>query len=119
MTNTIATPEIVTLTDANINEFLKSATAPVLVDVHADWCGPCQLMNPIVRQLAEETRGRAIVAKLDADANPMSVMMLGVRGIPTIVVFGAGREVARQVGITSKKHLLGMIDKATVAASTN
>ncbi len=119
MSDAIAATEIVHLTDANINEFLQSATAPVLVDVHADWCGPCQLMNPIVRQLAEETRGRAIVAKLDADANPLSVMMLGVRGIPTIVVFGGGREVARQVGVTSKKHLLGMIDKATIAMSSN
>ena len=100
------------LTDATLSAFLASAELPVLVDVYADWCGPCRLMSPIVDRLAAELEGRAIVAKLDADANPLSVLALGVRGIPTIVVFSRGREVDRQVGMATRGRLVSMIDAA-------
>lgn len=103
---------LVHLTDANFDTFIAGADLPVLVDVYADWCGPCRLMTPLVEQLARELAGRAIVAKLDADVSPRSVRALGVRGIPTLLVFHRGREVDRQVGMASRQRLVGMIDAA-------
>ncbi len=100
------------LTDATFSTFIAEAQLPVLVDVYADWCGPCRLMSPLVERLATELAGRAIIAKLDADESPLSVMALGIRGIPTMVAFHQGREIDRQVGMTSRNRLVSMVDAA-------
>lgn len=104
------------LSDANFTTFIAQADLPVLVDVYADWCGPCRLISPIVEQLATDLAGKVIVAKLDADASPRTVMMLGIRGIPTVVAFHRGHEIDRQVGLASRQRLVSMVDIAPKAA---
>lgn len=71
---------------------------PVLVDFHADWCGPCKMMAPYVDQLAAKFTGQALVAKLNTDFAPRTAERFQIRGIPTTIVFRSGQEAARVTG---------------------
>jgi thioredoxin 2 len=79
------------LTDETFARTLAESDVPVLVDFYADWCGPCKMMAPFVEQLARESVGRAIIAKLDTDRNQRTAGGFGIRGIPTSIVFRGGR----------------------------
>jgi thioredoxin 2 len=102
----------VPVTDAEFERVIQDAEVPVVVDFYADWCGPCKVMAPIFDELAYERMGRVLVAKLDTDRNQATSMKYGIRGIPTLIVFKGGREVARQVGAVPKGALLGLLTKA-------
>lgn len=96
---------VIELTDDNFeNEVLKSSV-PVLVDFTATWCGPCKALAPIVDDLAKQYNGKVKVAKLDIDDSPETPSRLGIRGVPTVIVFKGGREVGRQVGLASKAKI--------------
>lgn len=82
------------------------STQPVLVDFTAIWCGPCKMLDPIVRQLAEEWGERARVMKLDVDHNPELAMNYGVMGVPTLMLFKGGEPVERLTGYQPKDRLL-------------
>jgi thioredoxin 2 len=94
----IVLDEPIALTDATFDKVVSSSSVPVIVDFHADWCGPCKAMSPLFAELARRQRGQAIVAKVDTDRNPGVSARSGIRSIPTIVVMRDGKEVARQVG---------------------
>ena len=87
------------LDDATFARVVADAPVPVLVDCYADWCGPCRAMAPQLDALARRQAGRAIVAKLDTDRNQDTAGRLGIRSIPTLVVFRGGREAGREVGL--------------------
>jgi len=70
----------------------------VLVDFWATWCGPCRMIAPVVESLAGELGEKIKVVKMDTDANPKTPMQLGIRSIPTVVIFKNGRPEARAVG---------------------
>lgn len=93
------------LTDADFDRVVNEAEVPVVVDFYADWCGPCKMMAPIFDEFAREHRGQALVAKMDTDRDPVASQRLNVRGIPTLIVFDQGKEVARQVGAVPKARL--------------
>ena len=89
----------VQVTDASFESVVSGASAPVLVDCWADWCGPCHALAPTIDALARDYAGRVVVGKLDVDANPATAARFEVRGIPTLLLFDRGRLVDRLVGV--------------------
>jgi thioredoxin 2 len=86
------------VTDDTFQQVVTGTDIPVLVDFHADWCGPCKMMAPILDELAHDRLGEVLVLKLDTDRNPATAMRFQVRGIPTMIAFAHGHEAARQTG---------------------
>lgn len=87
------------VTDADFKTLVLEADKPVVVDFWAAWCGPCRMIAPFVEELATEYAGKAIVAKMDTDANPQTPMNFGIMGIPTLIFFNKGQAVDRMVGV--------------------
>lgn len=79
---------------------------PLLIDVWADWCGPCKSFAPIFEQAARQLAGRCRLAKLDSEANRELAGQLSIRSIPSLILFKNGREVARQSGAFPLQQLL-------------
>jgi thioredoxin len=96
------------VTDRTFAQEVLQSTAPVLVDVWADWCGPCKAIAPIVEELAREYGGRLKVMKLDVDENPRTASTYRVQSIPTLLVFKDGKPAERIVGAVPK-HVI--VDK--------
>lgn len=78
--------------------FLAAQETPVLADFWADWCQPCHMMNPVLKKLAEEWKGRLKVIKVDTEKKPALASRFGISGIPTMILFKEGREVHRVSG---------------------
>jgi thioredoxin 2 len=102
----------VRVTDQDLDRVVAGTEVPVLVDFYADWCGPCKVMAPVLDAVARDLAGRVLVAKLDTDRNPAMATRFGIRGIPTLVVFRGGREVAREVGAVSRPRLEALVAQA-------
>jgi len=100
------------LTEDTFERTIRETEIPVLVDFYADWCGPCKMMAPFVDEVAREYEGRALVAKLNTDLAQNTSTALGIRGIPTTIVFKGGKEVARQTGAVPKAKLVELLKTA-------
>ena len=100
---------ITELNEQNYKTFTEGEL--VLVDVWATWCGPCKMISPIVDEISSDYQGRLSVGKLDADANRETVTELGVRNIPTILLYKNGEIVDKSTGSVTKQKLVEMIDK--------
>ncbi|MDM7960340.1 MAG: thioredoxin domain-containing protein [Synechococcus sp. WH 8007] len=101
---------VLQLTDANFQAEVLECSTPVLVDVWATWCGPCRLMAPMMDWAAEAYAGRLIVGKLEADPNPASRDRMQVQGLPALVLFKDGQEIARHEGAMAKPQLQAFLD---------
>jgi len=88
---------------------LISQDTPVLVDFYADWCGPCQSMAPVLKEVAGELKGKVKIIKIDVDKNQPVAQKFGVRGIPHFVLFKSGKVVAQKAGMMTKRDLTKMI----------
>ncbi len=99
----------VEVTDATFSSEIEQSSGLVLVDFWATWCGPCQVVAPVLDQLAGDYAGRARVAKLDVDSNQRTAMRFNVRSIPSILFFKNGRHVDTVVGAVPKAVLEGKI----------
>ncbi len=99
------------LTDSDFDSTINGDT-PVLVDFWAPWCGPCKAIGPVVEELAGEYAGRAVIAKMNVDENPATPGRFGIRAIPTLIVFKAGKVVDQVTGAVGKAQIAAMIDKA-------
>ncbi len=108
---------IIALDESSFNEKVFSAPHAVLVDFWADWCGPCKAIAPILEELASEYDGKLIIGKVNVDKHPRVAAGLGVRSIPTMVVFCRGEERERLVGSHSKTRIMKAIE--SVLAQTN
>ena len=100
------------ITDATFDEVVLKSDKPVLVDFWAAWCGPCRMVGPIIEEVGQEYDGKAVVGKVDVDANQQFAAEYGVRNIPTVLVFKDGEVVNRQVGVSPKKTYTDAIDAA-------
>lgn len=100
-------------TDANFQTEVIEASKekPVLVDFFAAWCGPCKMQGPIVDEVFEVMGGKAVIGKLDTEANQSVASEYGVMSIPTIIIFKDGKAVETVVGLQPKDGLLQMIEK--------
>ena len=97
-------------TDANFQEKVLGSDKVTMVDLWAEWCGPCKAMNPILKELAVEYTDKAVIGKLNVDDNPEVPTNYNVRGIPTFLIFKKGELVEKIVGATSKQALKARID---------
>lgn len=100
------------ITDATFDEVVLKSDKPVLVDFWAAWCGPCRMVGPIIEELSQEYNGKAVVGKVDVDANMEFAAKYGVRNIPTVLVFKNGEIVNRQVGVSPKQVYAEAIEAA-------
>lgn len=100
------------LTKADFDDKIKSGV--VMVDFWAEWCGPCKMAGPIIDDLSNEYTGKAVMAKVDVDAEPELASKFGVMSIPTVILFKDGKEVSRQVGFAGKAGYVSLLAKAGV-----
>ena len=98
------------ITDATFEETVLNSDKPVMVDFWAAWCGPCRMVGPIIDEISAEYEGRAVVGKVDVDANQEFAAKYGVRNIPTVLVFQNGEVVGRQVGVAPKNAYADAIE---------
>ena len=99
-----------TFTDANFQEEVLDAVEVVLVDFWAPWCGPCQMIGPIIEELAEEYEGKAKIGKVNVDESPETSGKYGIMSIPAIKIFKNGQVVDEVTGVTSKDVLKEKIE---------
>jgi thioredoxin 1 len=99
------------LTSEEFAAVISGSEVPVVVDFWAEWCGPCHAVAPSVAQLAADYDGRALIAKVNADDYPEILQNFGIMGIPTLIYFKSGREVDRQVGMTSYNTLKNKLER--------
>ena len=92
-------------TDQNFEQEVLKGDKPVLVDFWAPWCGPCQMMGPIISELAVEMGDKAKVGKLNVDENPDTAAKFGIMSIPSIKIFKDGKVVKEFVGVQNKDSL--------------
>lgn len=95
------------------NEMIQSDT-PVLVDFSAEWCGPCKMMAPILKDVKLEIGDAAKIIKVDVDKNPQAAGEYQVQGVPTLILFKKGKALWRQSGVVQKTALVGIIKKFTL-----
>jgi thioredoxin 1 len=100
---------ITELNSDNFNDFKSNEL--VLVDIFATWCGPCKMISPIIDKISNEYHGKLSVGKMDADENRDLVMELGIRNIPTLLLYKSGEEVGRLVGSVTKEKIVELIEE--------
>lgn len=101
------------LTETTFDEEIAAREVPVVVDVWAEWCGPCHALEPVLVELADQHAGRVRFAAVDADAEPGIVRRFGVLGLPTLLVFVDGSLAGRIVGARGRRHLDEEIERIT------
>ena len=106
----------VRVTAEDFERTVLGSARPVLVDFYADWCAPCKMVAPLVDEIAGAHTGDMLVAKIDTDRAQDIVERLGIRGVPTLILFEGGEEIARSVGFEPDK-VRDMVEQAVGTAA--
>ncbi len=103
-------PQAPQITDATFNEMVTNTDQGILLDFYADWCGPCKMLSPIVDELSEEFKGRAIIGKINVDKNPQLSTHFKVKSIPTLVFIKNKQVLEVLNGLVPKPNLQEMVE---------
>jgi len=103
--------EIIHTTDSNFESDVSDSDKLVIVDLWAEWCGPCKMIEPIIEDIANQYEGKIKIVKLDVDANQETPIKYGVMNIPTLLFFKNGKEVNRVIGAYPKNHLMKIVEE--------
>lgn len=101
----------VNVTDQTFDTEVIGANETVLVDLWAEWCGPCRAVAPVLEELEKDYGGKLKIAKVDVDANPGTAQRFSVRSIPTLLLFDKGELVETTVGVQPKAALASLVDR--------
>ena len=102
----------VKVTDASFDADVLQSAEPVVVDFWAEWCGPCKMIGPSLEELAKDYAGKVKIVKLNVDENPGVAGKLGIRSIPTLMLFKGGKVASQKVGAAPKGELAKWINAA-------
>ena len=116
---TSSTASVIHLDESNFDQTIRDAKAPVLVDFWATWCGPCSMIAPVLDEIASELGEKVRVAKVDVDNNLELSNRLGIRNIPTLLIFKSGEVKDLVVGLTSKADLVSRLKTQFTGAFTH
>ena len=101
----------IVITDANFEELVLKSDKVVVLDLWAEWCGPCRLIEPFIDEMSEEYKDRALIGSVDVDSNPNIPMRYGVLNIPTVLYIKNGELVDKVVGAVPKRVLVQTLEK--------
>src|SRR6266511_5387817 len=104
------------INETNFESQVLQSTQPVLVDFWAEWCGPCKMLAPVLDEIAREQVGRAKVAKVNVDENPVLAARYNTQSIPTLLYFANGDVRNQTIGAVSKKRIVSDLEALVVAA---
>jgi thioredoxin len=110
--------KVTAVIDSSFEKEVLQSEKPVLVDFWAEWCAPCRMLAPTIDAIAEQFGETATVVKVNVDDNSATAQRYGIKGIPTLILFSAGKEVERVVGATSKESISRMIEKHISVSTT-
>ena len=106
----------VKVTDESFDADVLKSTTPVLVDFWAEWCGPCKQIGPALEQISDELGGQVKIAKINIDDSPMTPSKLGVKGIPTLMLFRDGHLSSLKVGAMPKGKIVEWLAESGIKA---
>ncbi len=115
--NPLPVDKPVIVTDASFAADVGQSSVPVLLDMWADWCGPCRMIAPAINELAREMAGRARIAKLNIDENPVTPARYRVQSIPALLIIKDGEEIDRIVGVQPKNAIKQRLEAAIARAA--
>lgn len=101
---------VVHITDEMFENIVLKSEMPVLVDFWAEWCNPCKMIGPILEDLAQDYKGKLVVAKLNIDQNAVMAPRYGIKALPTLLLFKDGEVKATKVGAATKSQLIVFLD---------